>query len=47
MDATVTSENFFRRPIVDAIAFNCEPLTMDASLVLEDFFGSSRIPPMV
>ena len=47
LDATVTSENFFRRSIVDAIAFNCEPLTMDASLVLEDFFGSSGIPPMV
>ena len=26
------------------IIFNCGPLIMDASLVLEDFFGRSRIP---
>ena len=43
LDATITSDNIFRRSSADAIKFNCGPLIMDASLVLEDFFGRSRI----
>ena len=47
MDATITSENVFRSFSVDAITFNCGPLIMDASLVLEDAFGRSRISPVI
>ena len=36
-DATITSENIFRSSSTDAIVFNCGPLTIDASLVLETF----------
>ena len=39
LDATITSENIFRNPSIGGIIFNCEPFIMDASLVLEDFFG--------
>ena len=47
LDATVTSENIFRSSSIDAIIYNCGPLIMDASLVLEDFFGRSRISPII
>ena len=47
MDATILSENNFRRSSIDAIIFNCGPLIMDASLVLDDFFGRLRISPMI
>ena len=47
LDATITSENVFRSFSVDAIIFNCRPLIMDASLVLEDAFGRSRISPVI
>ena len=46
-DATITSENIFRGSSIDAIIFNCGPLIMDASLVLEDFLGWSRISPII
>ena len=39
LDATITSDNFSRSSSIDAIIFNCGPLIMDASLVLEDFLG--------
>ena len=42
LDANVTSENIFRSSSIDAIIFNCGPLVMDASLVLEDFFDRFR-----
>ena len=47
LDATITSENIFRSSSIDAIIFNCGPLIMDASLVLENFFGRSRISPII
>ena len=47
MDATITSENIFRSSSIGAIIFNRGPLIMDASLVLEDFFGRSRISPVI
>ena len=43
LDATITSENIFKSSSIDAIIFSCGPLIMDASLVLEDFFGRSKI----
>ena len=36
-DATITSENIFRSSSIDAIIFDCGPLTMDTSLVLMQF----------
>ena len=47
LDATITSDNIFRSSSVDVIIFNCGPLIMDASFVLEDFFGRSRIPAII
>ena len=47
LDATITSENIFRSSSIDAIIFNCGPLIMDASLLLEDLFGKSRISPII
>ena len=46
MDATITSENMFRNSGIDAIIFNYGPLKIYASLILEDFFGRSRILPL-
>ena len=46
LDATITSENIFRSSSIDAIAFNRGPLILDASLVLEDFFGRPTISPI-
>ena len=46
-DATITSENIFRSSSIDAIKFNCGPFIVDASLVSEDVFGRSRIPPII
>ena len=43
LDATITSENILKRSSVHAIIFNL----MDASLVLEEFFSMSRIPPII
>ena len=45
--ATISSENIFRSSSIDDIVFNCGPLIMDTSLVLEDFFGGSRISPRI
>ena len=39
LNATITSENIFRSSSIDVIIFNCGSVIMDASLVLEDFFG--------
>ena len=47
LDATIGSENIFRSSSIDGIIFNCGPLIMDTSLVLEDFFGGSRISPRI
>ena len=47
LDATITSENTFRSSSIDAIIVNCGPLIMDASLVSKDFFGRSRISPII
>ena len=47
LDATITSYNIFRSSSIDAIIFNCRPLIMDASLVLEDFFNRFRILPII
>ena len=47
LDATITSENIFRSSSIDAIIFNSGPLIMDASLVLEDFLGRSRISTII
>ena len=47
LDTTITSENIFTNSGIDAIIFNCGPLIMDASLVLENFFGRSRISPII
>ena len=47
LDTTITSDNIFRSSSIDAIIFNCEPLIMDASFDLEDFFGRSRISPTI
>ena len=47
LDATISSENIFRSSSIYAIIFNCGPLIMDAFLVLEDFFGRSRISPII
>ena len=47
MDSTITSDNIFRSSSIDAIIFNCEPLIMDVSLVLEDFFYRSKISPII
>ena len=47
LDTAITSENIFRSSSIDAIIFNCGPLIMDASLVLEDFFGRSRISSII
>ena len=43
LDAITTSENIFRTSSIDAITFNFGPLIMDTSLVLEEFFGRSRV----
>ena len=43
----ITSENIFRSSSVDAITFNCGQLITDVSLVLEDFFGRSRVLPII
>ena len=45
--ATITLKNIFRSSSFDTIMFNCGPLIMDASLVSEDFFSRSRIPPVI
>ena len=37
MDVTITTENIFRSSSIDAIIFNCGPLVMNATLVLETF----------
>ena len=47
LDASVTSDNFFRNSSIDAIIFSCRPLIMDASLVLEDFSDRSEISPKI
>ena len=47
LDATFTSENTFRSSSVGAITFNCRPLVINATLVLEDFFGRSRVSPII
>ena len=47
LDATITSKNISRSSSTDVITFNCGPLIMDTSLVLEDFFGRSRIPAII
>ena len=47
LDPTITSENIFRSSSIDAIICNCGPLIMDASLDFEDFFGRSRISPII
>ena len=44
--ATITSENILRRSSIDAIIFNCRPF-IDVSLVLQEFFSGSRIPPII
>ena len=38
---------YFPSSNIGAIIFNCGPLFMDASLVLEDFFGRSRISSII
>ena len=43
MDAAIISENILRRFSIDAFIFNL----MDASLVLEDFFSGTKIPPII
>ena len=47
LDATINSENIFRSSSIDAIIFNCGPLVTDASLVLDYFFGRSRISALI
>ena len=47
LDATITLENIFKSSSIDALIFNCGQLIMDASLVLEDFLGRSRIRPII
>ena len=47
MDATITSENIFRSFSIDSIIFNCGLIIMDAPFVLEGFFGTSRISPII
>ena len=44
MDANITSENIFKSSSVDAIIFDCGPIILDVSLVLEELFNRSRIP---
>ena len=39
--------NIFRSSSIDAIIFNCGSLLMNISRVLEDFFGGSKIPPII
>ena len=34
-------------PVLSVVIFNCGPLIIDASLVSEDFFGRSRISPII
>ena len=43
LDAIIISMYIFRSSSIDVIIFNCGPLIMDASLVVDDFFGTSRI----
>ena len=43
LDATITSENILRRSSIDNVVDHL----YDASLVLEDFFSKSRIPPII
>ena len=47
LNATITSDNIFRKSSMYAIAFNCEPLIVEDLLVLEDFFGSSGVLPII
>ena len=47
LDSAITSENIFRSSCTDAIIFNCGPLVMNISLVLDGFFGRSRISPII
>ena len=47
LDAIIISEYIFRSSSIDVIIFNCGPLIMDASLVVDDFFGTSRIPAII
>ena len=47
MDAIITSDNVFRSSSIDVIIFNCGPLIIDASLVLEDSFVKSRITAII
>ena len=47
LDATITLENIFRGSSIDTIIFNCGSLIIDASLVLEDFLGWSKISPII
>ena len=44
MDATIISENIF---IIGTIILSCGLLIMDASFVLEDLFGRSRISSII
>ena len=46
LGATITSENIFRSSSIDAIK-NRRKLIMDASVVVEDFFGRSRISLLI
>ena len=43
LDAAIISENILRRFSIDAFIFNL----MDASLVLENFFSGTKIPPVI
>ena len=47
MDAIITSDNVFRSSSIDVIIFNCGPLIIDASLLLEDSFVKSRITAII
>ena len=46
-DATISSGNILRSFSNSDIIFNCGPLVMEASLVLADFFGRSKISPII
>ena len=47
LDSAITSKNIFRSSCTDAILFNCGPFVMNVSLVLDGFFGRSRISPII
>ena len=46
LDATITSEKILRRPVL-MLQFLIGTAYVDASLVLEDFFGRSGIPLII